>query len=223
MHEDTPEEKQTMEIEGLVERVTSLENENKELKRTIEEMAAKIGLHDMTTQEIVQKHLSMEDAIAKIAEHVQRQSRFNESIRKTANGLENQVKIHLDNFQHVARILTVHEQHIISQGTASQEMAQYINALVQDTEKKRAWIGTLMKESQAQMQVLRQHEMGQQAIAGVIKCMMRQQEYHQEQAQQTSVTTTGPVVTIVEEDGDVLDFLGSQNPNSGPLIAGIGS
>ena len=71
MHEDTPEEKQTMEIEGLVERVTSLENENKELKRAIEEMAAKIGLHDTTTQEMVQKHLSMEVAIAKIAEHVQ--------------------------------------------------------------------------------------------------------------------------------------------------------
>ena len=161
-------------------------------------------------------------AFAKIAEHVQMQSKFNESIRRTANGLENHVKTHQDDFQQVARILQVHEQHIISQGTASQEMVQYINALVQDTEKKRAWIGNLIKESQAQMQVLRQHEMGQQAIAGVIKCMMRQLEYHQERAQQAGVTTTGPVVTIVEEDGDVLDFLGSQNPNSGPLIIGIG-
>ena len=222
MDEDTPEEKQTMEIEGLVERITSLENENKELKRTIQEMATKIGHQDVIASDAVQKLVAMEDAIAKIAQHVQTQSKFNESIKKTANGLENQVKIHQDDFQQVARILQVHEQHIVSHGTASQEMVQYINALIEDTEKKRAWIATLLKESQAQAQILRQHEMGQQAIAGVIKSMMRQQPYHQEQPQQTSPTTTGPVVTVIEEDGDVLNFLGSQNPNSGPPITGIG-
>ena len=132
------------------------------------------------------------------------------------------MRVHQDNFQEVARILQTHEQHIVSHGTASQEMVQYINALIEDTEKKRAWIATLLKESQAQMQVLRQHEMGQQAIAGVIKSMMRQQPYHQEQPQQTSPTTTGPVVTVIEEDEDHLDFLGSQNLSSGFPITGIG-
>ena len=99
MDEDAPEEKQTMEIEGLVERITSLENENKELKRTIQEMATKIGHQDVIASDAVQKLVAMEDAIAKIAQHVQTQSKFNESINKTANGFENQVKIHQDDFQ----------------------------------------------------------------------------------------------------------------------------
>ena len=38
-----------MEIEGLVESVTSLENENQELKGVIREMATKIGHQDMIT------------------------------------------------------------------------------------------------------------------------------------------------------------------------------
>ena len=97
-------------------------------------------------------------------------------------------------------------------GVASQEMAQYINALAQDAEKSRAWIGATMKESQSQAQVLRQHEMGQHAIAGVIKSMMRQQPHNEESPQQTGVTTAGPVVTVIEEDGDVLNFSGESEP-----------
>ena len=76
MDEDTPEEKQTMEIEGLVERITSLENENKELKRAIQEMATKIGHQDVIAGDAVQKLVAMEDAIAKIAQHVQIPSKF---------------------------------------------------------------------------------------------------------------------------------------------------
>ena len=47
-------------------------------------------------------------------------------------------------------MLQGHEQHIVKNGAASQEMAQYINALISENEKKTLWIASLMKESQAQ-------------------------------------------------------------------------
>ena len=38
-------------------------------------------------------------------------------------------------------------------------MAQFINALAREKEKKTMWIGSLMKESQAQAGVLREHQL----------------------------------------------------------------
>ena len=97
-------------------------------------------------------------------------------------------------------------------------MAQFINALANDSEKNRAWIGAMMRESNAQAQVLLQHKMAQQVLAEVIKVMMNRQQNQQ----QTGVTTTGPIVTEVEEDGGVLYFLGGQDQTSSPPITRFG-
>ena len=46
-------------------------------------------------------------------------------------------------------VLQNHEQHIAKNGAASQEAVQYINALSRENEKKNMWIGSLMREVQA--------------------------------------------------------------------------
>ena len=48
-----------------------------------------------------------------------------------------EVRKHQDYFQEVVRIFQNHEEHIRRNDVVSDGMAQYINALVQDTEKKR--------------------------------------------------------------------------------------
>ena len=65
-------------------------------------------------------------------------------------------------FQEVVRVLQNHEQHIAKNGAASVEMAQYINALINDNENKSLWIGTPVSESQTQ--ILQQHQIGQQSL-----------------------------------------------------------
>ena len=77
------------------------------------------------------------------------------------DGLVDDVENHQEGFRGMATILQVHERHITVSGTISQDMVQYINALIEENEKQAAWIGSLMKQSQAQTEVLRQHEMGQ--------------------------------------------------------------
>ena len=71
-----------------------------------------------------------------------------------------------------------------------------------------------MKECQAQTEVLRQQQLGQHVLAGVIKGMMNQQT-PQQQSQQT-VTGTGTTVTVVDEDGGVLNYRGGPSPQTGP-------
>ena len=61
-----------------------------------------------------------------------------------------EVGIHRNDFQNVAMIMQVHEQHIVQSGAVTQEMAQYINALIQENEQKSLRIASLMKEYQAQ-------------------------------------------------------------------------
>ena len=134
--------------------------------------------------------------------------------RRSITCLEKQVKIHQDNFHEVVRILQAHEQFIVNTGSITQGIAQNVVELSKDNEKNRMWIGEMMRENQAQAQVLRQHEMGQQAIAGVIKVMMTRDQ--QQQPQQT-VTGSGPIVTEVDDDnGGILDFTGGRSPQTGP-------
>ena len=147
-----------------------------------------------------------------IAQNTQRPDLFSDSASTSIKGLVEEVRKHQDYFQEVVRIFQNHEEHIKRNDAMSDGMAQYINALVQDTEKKRLWIEGLMKESQAQMQVLRQHEMGQHVLAGVIKMFVFQREQ-----QHQSGGGTGPIVTDVDDDnGGVPDFQGGLSPNSGP-------
>ena len=174
-----------MEITGLEERIASLEKENGDLKRALQEIERMIVLQDNTAKEMVQQLSMVKTAIREIAEHTQRQIHFNESAKTSMAELVQEVQKHQNNFQEVVRVLKNHEKHILKNGTASDEMGQYINALVQDSQNKNVWIGNLMREKQEQSQVLRQHHMGQQAIADVIKLMMAGQ-YHGHQPQMTT-------------------------------------
>ena len=141
------------------------------------------------------------------------------------DGLENQVQTHHDNFQQVVRIFQNHEQHIRKNDVLSEGTTQYINALVEETEKTKAWVGSLMRESQAQEDVLRQHEMGQQVLAEVIRRIVVQQTQHQSQPQQgQAIAGTGPMVTEVDdnEDPDRLDFLTGPDPTKDHRTVGRG-
>ena len=92
-------------------------------------------------------------------------------------------------------------------------MAQRINALIQENANKTVWISSLMRESQEQTRVLRQHQLRLQVQAEVIKAVANQQQHSQQQG------ATGTCPTVYEaddQDGDHLDFLGGQNPNTGP-------
>ena len=60
------------------------------------------------------------------------------------------------------------------------DCTKYINTLIEENEKAKLWIGNLMKESQAQEEVLRQHNMGQPVLAK-IKQLMNQQGQHKSQ------------------------------------------
>ena len=121
----------------------------------------------------------------------------------------------------MARIFQAREEHVVKTGAASQEMAQYINALIKENENKTVWISSLMRESHEQTQVLRQHQLGLQVQAEVIKTVVNQQQQQKPQPQQAA-TMQGPTVSELDndQDSDRLDFLGGLNPNSGPPNSG---
>ena len=74
-----------------------------------------------------------------------------------------------DCFQEVVKILQNHKQHIRTTGAESQQMAQYINALARENEKNTALIASLMRETNAQFQVLREQHLKQHVLAEVMK------------------------------------------------------
>ena len=198
----------------LSEKVTTLEKENGDLKRVLQEMEAKIELQERTIAEMAQRHGAMETAIVLIAEQVQRHISFNEGVRASFTSLAEEVGKHQNNFQEVARIFQAHEEHMAKTGAATQEMAQRINALIQENANKTVWISSLMRESQEQMHVLRQHELGLQVQAEGIKVLANQQQCQQ---QQQGGTGTSPTVTEVDDHSDDrLDFSNVPSPNSGP-------
>ena len=226
MQEDTPEERRSEQLDALTEKVASLEKENGELKKAVQEMEAKMALQAKAIMATAERFSMVEAGLMEIVQHVRQHEAFNKSVRTSIDGLENQVRIHQDNFQHVVRIFQNHEQHIRKNDVLSEGMAQYINALVEENEKTKLWVGSLMRESQAQEDVLRQHEMGQQVLAEVIRRIVVQQEQRQPQQPQQGQTISGagPTVTEVDDDqdGDRLDFLGGPNPHKGPPTGGTG-
>ena len=225
MSEDDPEEVETGQTMWLVEKVTSLENQNEELKRALQEMETRLALQENAARQSDERFVRMEAAITQIAEIVQEQNNAIEGTKALTISLAEEVTTHRDNFQKVAMVMQVHEQHIVRSGTMTQEMAQYINALVQDNEQKSLLIGSLMKECQAQTEVLRQHHLGQQVIAEVIKEIMACQQQPQQHSQECqTITATGPTVTAVDDsdDPDRLNFLGGPSPHKGPPNSGSG-
>ena len=210
VEEVTPDELHTERMMWLTEKATTLENEKEELKRVIRDMEAKIALQENKINDIVARNLIMENANTQIAERIWQQNAFNESARTSVAGGVEEIKKHKERFQELVRVLQNHEQHIAANGVASHEMAQYINALAHDNENKNLWITSLMKESQAQAEVLRQHHLGQQVLAEVIKMMASHQQQQQpQQPQQQNAAENGPTVTVVDDNGvDRLDFQG---------------
>ena len=215
MSEVDPQEIETGHKMWLSEKVTTLEKENTELKKALQEMETRLSTQENLARQAGERCTMLETAITQIGEQVQRQNLFNESVRASFTSLAEEVKKHQDNFREVGRIFQAHEEYIVKTGTAYQEMAQSINALVQDSENKTVWISSLVRDSQEKTQVLRQHQIGLQVQAEVIKRAVNHQPQHP--PQQQGVTGTGPTVTEVDDqDTDQLDFLGGQNPNSGP-------
>ena len=144
-----------MQMMALVERITTLERENGELKRGTQEMVTKTALQESAIKEVVDMCSVIEAAIMEIMQHARQQEIFKGSVRASIDGLENQVKSHQNNFEEVMRVLQAHETYIVKNASAAREMAQFITALAQENEKKTVWIGSLMKESQTQASVLR--------------------------------------------------------------------
>ena len=117
-----------------METVTSLEKENEAMKTKIQEMEAKMAQQDEAARVAAARHATLESALAEIVGNLQQQIAFSESVRASFAGLVEEVPRHQDYFKEVVRVLQNHEQHISTSGLASQEMAQYINALAQETE-----------------------------------------------------------------------------------------
>ena len=101
MREVSLEERQTEQLEGMAEKVDSLKKDNCELKKAVQEMEAKTSLQAQAIMETAERCTLIENAIMKIAQHVQQQEVFNGSEKTSINSLEKQVRKHQDNFQEV--------------------------------------------------------------------------------------------------------------------------
>ena len=99
MDEVLPDEVQTERAMWMSERITALQNENEELKRSAQEMAAKIELHQRGITELGGRFGEMQKGIAKIVEHVQHQNAFNQSAKTSIDELVDEAKAHQKNFQ----------------------------------------------------------------------------------------------------------------------------
>ena len=223
MHEVSQDEQRDEQITSLQEKVASLEKENGELRNAVQELEANVATYAGAIVATAGRCSNIENAILNIVEHVQQQEVFNASVRTSVNALDSQVQKHQDNFNEVVRIFKKHEEFIVKHGAAAEEMTKYINALVEDAEKKHLWISGLMKESQAQEQVLRQHHMRQQVLAEVMKTFVFQQQQPAQQPQGQQIPGAGPSITdLDDEDDDQPDFQGGPNPHDGPPNGGPG-
>ena len=100
------------------------------MRNAVQELEANVATQAGAIVTTAGRCSTIESAIMKIAEHVQQQEIFNGSVRTSVNALESEVKKHQDNFQEVVRIFKKHDEYIMKNGAASEEMAKYINALV---------------------------------------------------------------------------------------------
>ena len=80
--------------------------------------------------------MRMETVIMQIAEFVQQQNSALESSRVLVNSIVEEVETRQDNFQKLGLIMHIHEQHIVQSGAITQEMTQYMNALIQENPQK---------------------------------------------------------------------------------------
>ena len=101
MSEDDREEREIAFKMWLSDKVTSLETENAELKKTLQDMEARLTLQENAMRQVAERFMAMETAMGQIAERAQRQDGVIESKRASIQGLVDEVNIHRDNFQKV--------------------------------------------------------------------------------------------------------------------------
>ena len=181
------------------------------MKAKIQEMEAKIAQQDEAARVAAVRHAALESALTEIVGHVQQQTAFSESVRASFAGLVEEVQRHQDCFQEVVRVLQNHEQHIATNGVASQEMAQRINALAQESEKNTMWISGVMRETNAQSQVIREQHVKQHVLAEVMRRIVVQA---QQQDQQSARATQVTVAEVDDETGP--GFPGFPSPQESP-------
>ena len=85
----------------LSEKVTSLEKENEDLKRTLQEIGTKLSLQETATRGVEERCAKLETAIIQIAEVVQQQNAAIESSIALMSSLADEVNTSRDNFQKV--------------------------------------------------------------------------------------------------------------------------
>ena len=106
-------------MDGLTERVTSLEKENGELKKAVQELEAKMALQAQAIMATCERFSTIETGMMEIVQHVRQHEAFNRSVRTSIDRLKNQVQTHQDNFQQVVRIFKNHEERIAQTGVMS--------------------------------------------------------------------------------------------------------
>ena len=144
----------------LMDKVASLERENEEMKKALQEMTTRLRLQENMLKQCMELQGVLDSAVTRICESVQRLNAFTESASTAITGLAGETQKNQDTFREVGRILLNHEEHIHQTGVASQEMAQYINALIEESQKKTLLVGSLIKENQEQNRVFQRHEIG---------------------------------------------------------------
>ena len=185
------------------------------MKSKIGEMEAKMSQQDEAARMAAERHAALESALAEIVGNLQQQIAFSESVRASFAGLVEEVQKHQDYFKEVVRVLQNHEQHISTSGLASQEMAQYINALSQANENNAMWIADLMRETNAQSQVIQEQYVKQHVLAEVMKRIVVQTQ------QQTQQSVRATHVTVADADDETSrGFPGFPSPNASPPNTG---
>ena len=112
MSEDDSKETETAHQMWLSEKVTSLETENRELKKALQEMETMLTLQEAASRQIEERCARLGNAITQVAEFVQQQNASIESSRASLSSLVEEVNTHRANFQKVGMIMQVHEQYI---------------------------------------------------------------------------------------------------------------
>ena len=135
MEQDATEGSGAMQMMAPVERITTLERENWELKRLIQEMEAKTTLQENAIKEVVDRCSVIEAATMEMVRQARQQEVFNGSVRASIDVLVTQVKNDQNNFEMVMRVLQAHETHIVKNWSAASELAHFINTVAQENEK----------------------------------------------------------------------------------------
>ena len=211
--EDDPEERETGQKMWLMDKVTSLEEENGELKKELHEVWTRLSIQENTAMQALERCAVLEAAIKRIEGNAQHQNAFNEAVRASFTSMAEEVNRHQNNFTEVVQVIKAHEEYMVRTGAATQDMAQCINALVQENANQTVWISSLVRETQEQTQVLQRHEVGLHVQAHMIKTVVNQQQ----QQRETATARTVPTVEELDNDNEPgQNFPNGPSPHAGP-------